>query len=320
MVSLQSTYNSIRGSYNISQALIIQTEDGLVNVTAQLHNGGGGSADPTVLNVTTVQGYVQLTHSRPDGPRGQSNLTTPSLSLSPIFSEVSLHSASASAPRGMFEVTTSTAHASINLTFVHAPPSAVLTASAEIAAPDGDWLADWGDEWDPSVWDLEWDLDPHMPARVTVQVPESFEGALDLEMREPTAFRPQVWKYADAYAYAGAEVEGEGSADEGPYNAEGFGSQAVFGDGLGGDEDAGEDGDPNALRKLLVSVEDVDNGRLDPAQCTRVRRVDADPRARDGRAVVGGILWGAERISDEELQQKGKIIVRTVDSPIALIV
>ena len=64
MVSLQSTYNSIRGSYNISRALVIQTEDGLVNITAQLHNDDASeSADPTVLNVTTIEGYARFTPS-----------------------------------------------------------------------------------------------------------------------------------------------------------------------------------------------------------------------------------------------------------------
>ena len=216
----------------------------------------------------------------------------------------------------MFDVSASTGHAPIVLTFFDSPPSSVLTASVEIIGPDGDWLSSWGDTWDPSYWDLEWDLDPVMPSRVAVQVHENFEGAIDLEMTEPTAFWPQVVPLADAYAGAETEVEGGASA-EGPYDVEELQSRAVFVDGIGG---ASEDGDPNALKKLLVSVEDVDNGRWDTAQCTRVRRVDAAPHARDGRAVVGGILWGAEKLSDEELQRKGRIIVRTVDSPIALII
>ena len=55
-------------------------------------------------------------------------------------------------------------------------------------------------------------------------------------------------------------------------------------------------------------------------ECACVRRVDADPRGGDGRVVAGGVSWGAKRVSAEELGRRGKIIVRTVDSPITLIV
>ena len=68
VVSLWSTYNSITGTYNISRALIIQTEDGLVNVTAQLHNDDASTA-PTSLNITTVEGYVCPSH-----PEARSNI------------------------------------------------------------------------------------------------------------------------------------------------------------------------------------------------------------------------------------------------------
>lgn len=56
VVSLWSTYNSITGTYNVSRALIIQTEDGLVNVTAHLHHSDAASTAPTSLNITTVEG------------------------------------------------------------------------------------------------------------------------------------------------------------------------------------------------------------------------------------------------------------------------
>ncbi|PIL35389.1 hypothetical protein GSI_02115 [Ganoderma sinense ZZ0214-1] len=291
VVSLWSTYNGITGAYNISRALTIQTEDGLVNVTAQLHHHGA-SSDPTSLNITSIENAV--------------------------FSQVSLHSPSPIAPQGNFSVTATTGHGSINLTFLSAPPAAVLTASVEIVGPDGNWPEMWGEDWDPSYWDPEWDFDPIAPSRATVQVHETFEGAIDLEMREPTAYRPAVVSYADVYAGAEAEVEAE--VEGGVEEPEGGDRELDSELGVRGDGscDARENSAvPDGLDKLLLHAGD---GQWNCAHCACMRRVDADPGARDGRAVVGGISWGAERLSDEELRRRGKIIVRTVDSPIILIV
>ena len=151
-----------------------------------------------------------------------------------------------------------------------------------------------------------------MPARVTVRVHESFEGAIGLEMREPTAFRPQVVSYADVYAAPvaeGAEVEDGVELGVGNEHGELFELEGVPGNGTC---DAREDPQPAALKRPDEWWSCV--------ECACVRRVDVDPRAGDGRVVAGGMSWGAKRVSDEELGRRGKIIVRTVDSPITLIV
>ena len=210
----------------------------------------------------------------------------------PVFSEIKLHSTTPNAMRGKFDVAALTGHASINLTFIDAPVDSVLNISAKVAGADGDWAWVWGDDWEPDFWDIDWDFDPDMPARVTVQLPESFEGIVDLEMHEPTVFRPQIVSFVDDMSQM--EMEHNGVTD-------GIGSG------------------PDALRQIIVSLEEVAAG-WDCSACTHARRVDANPSEPDGRALMGSVSWGKDKVSVSDMEDRGKVVVRTEDSPIILII
>ncbi|EJF58602.1 hypothetical protein DICSQDRAFT_139241 [Dichomitus squalens LYAD-421 SS1] len=322
-ITLQSVYGDISGMYNASSALLARSEEGLVNITALLQYDNSSAAAATTLNISTSTG--------------------------PVFSEIALHSTTTNTTHSKFDVVANTGHASINLTFIASPVNSVLNVSAEIADPDGDWISDFGcHSWKPEYWDLEWDLDPVLPSRVTVQLHENFEGMVDLEMHAPTVFRPQI-----VFGIAGApnaEEQGDGDDEEqGDSNDEeqGDGDDEEQGDdddekqdddnhgeqGDGDDaaqrdgahtaqrdgDDENEEQDPNPLTKIIVRAEEA-AAAWHCLACERIRRIDAERSRPDGRATVGGVSWGKDKVAISDLEKRGKVVVRTVDSPITLLV
>ena len=74
-----------------------------------------------------------------------------------------------------------------------------------------------------------------------------------------------------------------------------------------------------SLRQIIVSLEEVATG-WDCSACTHARRVDANPSEPNGRALTGSVLWGKDKVSVSDMEDRGKVVVRTEDSPIILII
>ena len=163
-IHAHSKNSAIRGKFNTSTELELETANAPINVHANL--ASGDDEQPTHLILRTSNGYVlHLLFSF----HLTSNYPYP---CSHIDSEVTLQSTTASSTGGTFDVSAHTSNAPLALTVVDAPIEHALTLNARTS---------------------------NSPARVTLH--PTYEGAFDV--RSSKWFRPTVEWDAEAQDPAG---------------------------------------------------------------------------------------------------------------------
>ena len=167
-IHAHSKNSAIRGKFNTSTELELETSNAPINVHANLANGDDD--EPTRLVLRTSNGYalslpllvISLTASHVSSCRH-------------IDSEVTLQSTAASSTGGTFDVSARTSNSPLSLTVVDAPVEHALALNAHTS---------------------------NSPARVTLH--PTYEGAFDV--RSSRWFRSTVEWDAEAADPAGREI------------------------------------------------------------------------------------------------------------------